>query len=98
MKMKTEKIITVACITAAFFSASAFASPYMGDPVELVTPPNGAITNKKLLDRLGDFNRLKPTIKNPTNGYRAGLNMHSAIAEFVSEVCYASANTTSRLP
>jgi len=39
MKMKTEKIITVACITAAFFSASAFASPYMGDPVELVTPP-----------------------------------------------------------
>ena len=31
-------------------------SPYMGGPVELVKAPDGAITNKKLLDRVGDFN------------------------------------------
>ncbi|MDH5346136.1 MAG: hypothetical protein OEW59_10260, partial [Gammaproteobacteria bacterium] len=43
-------------------------SPYMGGPVEMVKAPNGAITNKKLLDRVGDFNWLKPTIENPAKG------------------------------
>jgi len=43
-------------------------SPYMGAPVELVKAPNGAITNKKLLDRVGDFNWLEPTIENPAKG------------------------------
>jgi len=43
-------------------------SQYMGAPVELVKAPNGAITNKKLLDRIGDFNWLKPTIENPAEG------------------------------
>ena len=43
-------------------------SQYMGGPVELVKAPNGAITNKKLLDRVGDFNWLEPTIENPAKG------------------------------
>lgn len=41
---------------------------YMGAPVTLVKAPNGAITNKKLLDRIGDFSWLKPTIENPAKG------------------------------
>jgi hypothetical protein len=36
--------------------SGASSSPYMGGPVELVKAPNGAITNKKLFDRVGDFN------------------------------------------
>jgi len=40
----------------------------MGAPVELVKAPNGAITNRKLLDRVGDFNWLEPTIENPAKG------------------------------
>ena len=43
-------------------------SPYMGGPVEMARAPNGAITNKKLLDRVGDFSWLKPTIENPARG------------------------------
>ena len=31
-------------------------NPYMGGAVELAKAPNGAIANKKLLDRVGDFN------------------------------------------
>ena len=41
---------------------------YMGAPVELVEAPNGAITNKKLLDRVDDFNWMQPTIENPAEG------------------------------
>ena len=48
--------------------SSAPLSPYMGGPVELVKAPNGAIANKKLLDRVGDFNWLEPTIENPAPG------------------------------
>jgi len=43
-------------------------NPYMGGPVELTKAPNGSITNKKLLDRIGDFNWFKPTIENPAKG------------------------------
>lgn len=43
-------------------------NPYMGAPATLAKAPNGAITNKKLLDRVGDFNWLKPTIENPAKG------------------------------
>ena len=43
-------------------------NPYMGAPITLTKAPNGAITNKKLLDRVGDFNWLKPTIENPAKG------------------------------
>jgi len=55
--------------------ASAAAEPepvtrnrYMGAPVELVVAPNGAIANKELLDRVGDFNWTEPTIENPAEG------------------------------
>ena len=41
---------------------------YMGAPVTLTKAPNGAITNKNLLDRVGDFTWLKPTIENPAKG------------------------------
>ena len=41
---------------------------YMGAPVELVEAPNGAISNKELLDRVGDFNFTEPTILNPAEG------------------------------
>ena len=53
-------------VQAADFAATP--SPYMGGPVEMVQAPNGAITNKKLLDRVGDFNWLEPTIENPAKG------------------------------
>jgi len=41
---------------------------YMGAPVPMAKAPNGAITNKELLGRIGDFNWLKPTIENPAKG------------------------------
>jgi len=47
---------------------SADASPYMGAPVERAVAPNGAITTKKLLERIGDFNWLEPTVENPAEG------------------------------
>lgn len=43
-------------------------NPYMGAAPTLVKAPNGAITNKKLLDRIGDFSWLEPTIENPAKG------------------------------
>ena len=58
--------ILAADVRAADFAATP--SPYMGGPVEMVQAPNGAITNKKLLDRVGDFNWLEPTIENPAKG------------------------------
>jgi len=47
---------------------SAESTAYMGAPVELVEAPNGAITNKKLLDRVGDFNFIEPTIDKLAEG------------------------------
>jgi len=41
---------------------------YMGAPVAMAKAPNGAITNKELLSRIGDFNWIKPTIENPVKG------------------------------
>jgi alkyl sulfatase BDS1-like metallo-beta-lactamase superfamily hydrolase len=43
-------------------------NPYMGAPVTLTKAPNGAVTNKKLLDRVRDFNWLEPTIEKPAEG------------------------------
>src|SRR5512141_1194137 len=43
-------------------------NPYMGAPITLTKAPNGAITSSKLLDRIGDFSWLKPTIENPAEG------------------------------
>jgi len=42
--------------------------PYMGAPVELVNAANGAITNKKLLDRIDAVTWLTPTIEQPAEG------------------------------
>ena len=36
--------------------------------VTLAKAPNGVIANKKLLDRIGDFSWLNPTIENPPKG------------------------------
>jgi len=74
--MKTRFLILVAAValTAALPNAArardlTFApSPYMGAPVELTKAPNGAITNRKLLDHVGDFNWLEPTIEKPAKG------------------------------
>jgi len=41
---------------------------YMGAPVAMAEAPNGAITNKELLSRIGDFNWLEPAIENPAKG------------------------------
>jgi len=41
---------------------------YMGAPITMTKAPNGAITDKALLSRIGDFNWLKPTIENPAKG------------------------------
>ena len=41
---------------------------YMGAPVELVTAPNGAITNKRLLDGIGKVAWTEPTIEQPAEG------------------------------
>jgi alkyl sulfatase BDS1-like metallo-beta-lactamase superfamily hydrolase len=41
---------------------------YMGAPVELVEAPNGAITNKRLLDGIDKVASTKPTIEEPTEG------------------------------
>ena len=41
------------------------ATPYMDGPVELVTAPNGAIANKRILDGIGKVAWLEPTIEQP---------------------------------
>ncbi len=73
--MRTRSIVvSVIFLTASVFimvsaaRAGETPSPYMGGQVELVKAPNGAITNKKLLGRIGDFSWLKPTIENPAKG------------------------------
>ena len=42
----------------------------MGGPVELVTAPNGAIANKRILEGIGKVAWLEPTIEQPTEGIR----------------------------
>jgi linear primary-alkylsulfatase len=46
------------------------ATPYMGGPVELVTAPNGAIANKRILDGVDKVAWLAPTIEQPVEGIR----------------------------
>ncbi len=43
-------------------------NPYMGAPVTLTEAPNGAIANKKILDRIDKVAWLKPTIEKPAEG------------------------------
>ena len=50
------------------YAQSAESSAYMGAPVELVEAHNGAIANKKLLDRVSDFNFMQPTIEKLAEG------------------------------
>jgi len=72
---KTTKVLLFACalMLQAYsgFSDNAVAeeiSPYMGGPVTLTKAPNGAITNKKLLDGIEKVAWLKPTIEQPAEG------------------------------
>jgi len=44
------------------------ATPYMGGPVELVTAPNGAIANKRILDGIDEVAWTEPTIEQPAEG------------------------------
>lgn len=44
------------------------ADPYMGAPTPLGAAPNGAIANRKLLDRIAEVAWLEPTIERPAEG------------------------------
>jgi alkyl sulfatase BDS1-like metallo-beta-lactamase superfamily hydrolase len=76
--ISSEKISRVMLGAIGFFyivnmgSASADlpseTNPYMGAPVTLGKAPNGAITNKKLLDRIEEVAWTKPTIEQPAEG------------------------------
>ncbi len=43
-------------------------NPYMGAPVILGEAPNGAIANKRLLDRMDDIAWFSPTVEQPAEG------------------------------
>lgn len=43
-------------------------NPYMGAPVTFGKAPNGAIANKKLLDRVDEVAKFEPTILHPAEG------------------------------
>lgn len=49
-------------------SSTAQIDAYMGAPVELVTAPNGAIANKRLIDGIDKVGWTKPTIEKPVEG------------------------------
>ena len=74
--MRTTKthitfICTLALLACYMLTGTASAdetNPYMGAPVTLGKAPNGAIANKKLLDRIDDILVFKPTIVNPAKG------------------------------
>lgn len=64
----TLVVLTLAAAAAHATEDRYPATPYMGAPTERVTAPNGAITNRKLLDGIAAFNWLEPTIENPAEG------------------------------
>ncbi len=73
--MKPSAIIALAYAMIIFAHSGATSSaladevsPYMGGPVELVKAPNGAITNKAILDGIEKVAWLKPTIEQPVEG------------------------------
>ena len=82
MKSKTCQVFTCAALllTYAVFGSTSSAqegaamassensNPYMGAPVTLGKAPNGAIANKKLLDRVGEVAAFEPTILQPAEG------------------------------
>ena len=49
-------------------TSSEESNPYMGAPVTLEEAPTGAITRKKLLDRVDEVTWTEPTIEQPTEG------------------------------
>jgi len=55
---------------AVLLAAEAVMPPtaYMGGPAELVTAPNGAIANKRILDGVDKVGWLEPTIEQPVEG------------------------------
>lgn len=55
-------------LSAKFANSTAQIDAYMGAPVELATAPNGAITNKRLLDGIDKVAWLEPTIETPAEG------------------------------
>jgi len=82
MKNTKPKIFTSAMLLLAFgvFGNTSIAqendgkvspeelNPYMGAPVTFGKAPNGAIANKKLLDRVDEVAKFEPTILQPAEG------------------------------
>ena len=73
MKRGLTLIATVVALTAGAANLRAQeqtlpATPYMGGPVELVTAPNGAIANKRILDGIAEVAWTEPTIEQPPEG------------------------------
>lgn len=73
MNKKTRQIVGCATLlcASAFCQSPAIAQErdiYMGAPVTLEKAPNGAIANKKLLDRVVDAVCLEPEILQPAEG------------------------------
>jgi alkyl sulfatase BDS1-like metallo-beta-lactamase superfamily hydrolase len=74
MTTTTTRITTIcasallACYMLTGTASAEETSPYMGAPATLEKAPNGAITNKKLLDRIGEVAWTKPTIEQPAEG------------------------------
>lgn len=72
--MKITVFLTIACtITLSATSIGGEnktpeTNPYMGAPVTLGKAPNGAIANKKLLDRMDDIAWFSPTLEQPAEG------------------------------
>jgi len=71
--MKTSHIFIATALTALLSGTvcalpPAETNPYMGAPVTLTKAPNGAITNKKLLDGIEKVAWLKPEISEPATG------------------------------
>jgi len=58
----------LACYMLTGTASADETNPYMGAPVTLEKAPNGAIANKKLLDRIEKVAWLKPTIEKPVDG------------------------------
>jgi alkyl sulfatase BDS1-like metallo-beta-lactamase superfamily hydrolase len=73
MKTATTCVLMIAALMAGATNLQAQErivrkSPYMGGPVQLTTAPNGALTNKRLLDGVGRVSWLEPTIEQPVKG------------------------------
>ena len=73
MKPRLALFTTVVALTAGAANLQAQdqslpTTPYMCGPVELVTAPNGAIANKRILDGIDEVAWTEPTIEQPVEG------------------------------